>query len=88
MDAAKRHPLYKAEAAPETPTLPVELEYLWELYLRMSRRRQNGMGMNPLSSTEVLAWLARRRRRLDPFEHDILDQIDDVYLSTHYKKDK
>lgn len=45
------------------------------------------MGPGPISSTEVLDWCARRRVVFEPHEHDILDRIDDLYLSHQYKKE-
>ena len=45
------------------------------------------MGPGPISSTEVLDWCARRRVVFEPYEHDILDRIDGLYLSHHYKKE-
>jgi hypothetical protein len=88
VDAAKRHPLYKEEEAPAAPDPPVELEYLWKLFLKLSRKRQSGMGPLPITSEEVFMWCARRRISFEPFEHDIIDLLDDLYLSHQYKKDK
>jgi hypothetical protein len=74
--------------APAAPELPFELEYLWKLFLRLSRKRQSGMGPLPIASEEIKNWCALRRISLEPFECDILDQLDDLYLSHQYKKDK
>jgi hypothetical protein len=46
------------------------------------------MGPNPITSAEILAWCARRRISFDPFEHDILDQLDELYLSHQCTKEK
>lgn len=73
--------------APHAPELPFELEYLWTWFLKLSPRRQSGMGPGPISSEEVNHWCARRRIVFDPFEHDILDRIDELYLQHHYKKE-
>lgn len=45
------------------------------------------MGPGPISSTEVRDWCALRRVEFEPFEHDILDRIDSLYLSHQYKKE-
>lgn len=67
--------------------MPVELEYIWEWFLALSRKRQNGMGANPIASTEVLAWAARQRIDIDPFENTVLDRLDELYLTHQYKKE-
>lgn len=73
--------------APPAPELPFELEYIWKWFRRLSRKRQSGMGPLPISSTEVRDWCALRRVAFDPFEHDIFDQLDELYLSHQYKKE-
>lgn len=70
------------------PDLPHEIAYIWEWFKKLSRKRQSGMGPLPISSEEVLAWCARQRVNFEPYEHDILDRLDDLYLSHQYKKDK
>jgi len=80
--------LYKPPEAPVAPNLPHELAYLWEWFLKLSRKRQSGMGPLPIASEEILAWCARQRVSFEPHEHDILDRLDDLYLSHQYKKDK
>jgi hypothetical protein len=70
------------------PDLPHEIAYIWEWFKKLSRKRQSGMGPLPISSEEVLAWCARQRVSFEPHEHDILDRLDDLYLSHQYKKDK
>ncbi len=58
------------------------------MFLKLSRKRQSGMGPGPIASEEIFYWCARRRITFSPFEHDIIDQLDELYLSHHYKKDK
>lgn len=87
IDAAKRSPLYKAEVEPEAPALPVEFAYLWDMFLAMNRKRQNGMAVNPLSDSEILAWQARRRIRLDVFEEEVIDRLDGAYLASQMRKE-
>lgn len=49
--------------------------------MQLNRKRQNGMAVNPITSTEILAWQARYRLALDPFEHQLLDRLDALFLS-------
>lgn len=44
------------------------------------------MGVDPLSSQEILAWQTRYRLELDPFEHQVLDQLDNLYVHHQNKK--
>ena len=81
-----RHPLFKGEEAPPAPTLPHELEYLWTLFCELTRGRQCGMAVGPLSSVEILAWQTRYRVEFDPWEHDLIDRIDALYVTQHNKK--
>ncbi len=85
LDAAKRHPLYRAAAADAAPSLPVELAHVWEYFVQLSRKRQCGMAVNPLGSAEILAWQARHRVFLTPFEEGLIDQLDALYLSHQNK---
>lgn len=69
------------------PALPFELEYLWNWFGQLSGKRQNGMGVNPLASSEILAWQARRQITFDPFEHDVIDRLDALFVSHQNKKE-
>lgn len=73
--------------APAAPECPFELEYLWTWFLKLSRKRQSGMGPSPISSEEINHWCARRRVVFEPHEHDILDRLDELFLSHQYKKE-
>lgn len=90
MDAGKRHPLMKAVEVPlaPAPIMPVELGYIWTWFLKLSRKRQNGMGANPIASTEVLAWAARQGVLMTPFENDVIDRLDELYLAKQYEKEE
>ncbi|WP_426076896.1 phage tail assembly chaperone [Janthinobacterium sp. PSPC3-1] len=81
LDAARRHPLYRAPPEAEAPPLPFELAHVWEWFVQLNRKRQNGMAVNPIASTEILAWQARHRLAVEPFEHQLLDSLDALFLS-------
>ncbi|WP_308921757.1 hypothetical protein [Janthinobacterium sp. J1-1] len=49
--------------------------------MQLNRKRQNGMAVNPIASTEILAWQARHRLAVEPFEHQLLDSLDALFLS-------
>lgn len=46
------------------------------------------MCVNPLASAEILAWQARHRIRLDPWEEAVIDRIDSLYVTHQNKKDE
>ncbi|TFW15971.1 phage tail assembly chaperone [Duganella callida] len=73
--------------APDPPRCPYELTDLWEWFTTLNRRRQAGMALNPLSSDEVLKWCARQRLSLSPYEHTLIDRLDDLYLSYQNQKE-
>ncbi|WP_420213849.1 phage tail assembly chaperone [Janthinobacterium fluminis] len=73
--------MYRAAAEQAAPPLPYELAHIWEWFVQLNRKRQNGMALNPLSSAEILAWQRRHRLDIEPFEHAALDRLDALYLS-------
>jgi hypothetical protein len=64
----------------KVPPLPEELAYLWHLFWRLNRKRQNGMGVNPLASAEILAWQARQGVQFEPWEHEVIDRLDTLFV--------
>lgn len=75
------------EADVAEPALPIELEYLWKLFWKLNCKRQNGMGVNSLDSSEILAWQARRRVQFDPWEHDVIDRLDALFVQHQNKRE-
>jgi len=70
------------EAELQMPTFPMEVEYLWNDYLRLrSRKVGNEMGVVPIEWTDFHAFMAVFRRHYDPWELQTLEAIDRVYLA-------
>jgi hypothetical protein len=68
---------------------PKEVEYLWDYFRSMSRRRTgNGFGANPIPDEGVEAWARRRGIVLLPFENEMLDGMEQVLLSIRNKAKK
>ncbi|HEX5126487.1 MAG TPA: hypothetical protein VFW00_07080 [Rhodocyclaceae bacterium] len=67
------------------PSLPFELAHIWEWFTKLSGKRQNGMAVNPISSSEILAWQQRQRIRFDPFEESVIDRLDATFLKHQNK---
>lgn len=77
----------KRPAQLDVARLPVEVAHIWEYFLRLNAKRTCGVAApNPLSEVEIEAWERRRRIRLDPFESDCIDALDEVYLASSAPK--
>jgi len=44
------------------------------------------MAANPLTSSEILDWHRRYRTRFEPFEEQVIDKLDSLYLEATNKK--
>lgn len=56
--------------------VPVKAKYLLRLYSDLAQGRQNGMSANPISATEIKAWLDITGRNLSNWELHTLRAID------------
>jgi len=81
LDAAKRHPLYREPEMATAEQLPFELAHVWQFFVQMNGKRQNGMAVNTLSGMDILAWQLRHRIRLSAFEEDLIDRLDGAYMA-------
>jgi hypothetical protein len=72
----------------ECPALPMALAYLWMAYKRMRRRKGgNGFGPQPIEGQDVESYERRFRFRFLPFENEIIDTLDDLYMVAQSKDD-
>jgi len=62
------------------PDRPWALEYLWDWFWLLSRTRQNGMDVNPISYQEIKAFSEQMGLGIDPWETRILRRMDDAAL--------
>lgn len=64
------------------PPFPEALRYLWTMFLRL-RRRVAGSGFGPAAITwvDIDACCRLLRVRLAPWEVEIIEALDDTYLS-------
>ena len=70
------------EAELECPPLPMTLFYLWTAYNRIRRRKGgSGFGPAPIEGADVESYERRFRIRFLPFENEILDDLDDLYMA-------
>ncbi|MBB5609812.1 MULTISPECIES: hypothetical protein [unclassified Janthinobacterium] len=78
--------MFRAPPEEAAPSLPFELAHVWEWFAQLNGKRQNGMAVNPIASTEILAWQARHGIAIEPFEHQLLDRLDALFLSHQHAK--
>lgn len=78
----KRDQTAKLEAALTMPELPQALEYLWRAYGRLRRRKgTTDLGSPlPLEWPDLLAFSHLSGTRLAPWEIEILERIDDLFI--------
>lgn len=58
------------------------LSSLWNVFWRL-RRRVNGTGFGPgcITWSDIDAFCRHSRRMLDPWEIELIEMLDDVYLN-------
>nr|DAM33206.1 MAG TPA: hypothetical protein [Caudoviricetes sp.]DAR61089.1 MAG TPA: hypothetical protein [Caudoviricetes sp.] len=61
---------------PPSPTISYLLQYFYEL----CQSRQIGMTVNPLSFTEVDAWMRLSERPLEWWEIEVIKRLDVIWL--------
>lgn len=63
------------------PPFPEELAYLWQYYRRLrGRKGGNGFSVSPIEWPDIQAFRDMTRKRIDPWEVEALEDIDDVFL--------
>ena len=66
----------------ETPPFALALEYIWKAYFRLRRRKAIGFnGLDRIEWPDIDAFLRRSGLNLVPWEIEIIERIDDVFLS-------
>ena len=63
------------------PDPPTALLHIWGMYLKVSARRQSGMGFNPITYTELDSFLRLSNLELKQWEIDLFFAIDDLARS-------
>ncbi|MCV9960383.1 hypothetical protein OIU34_00590 [Pararhizobium sp. BT-229] len=72
---------YLAELA--LPPFPVALEYLWDSFNRIRRRKGGGFGgQNPIEWPDIDAFCRHSRLRFETWEIEIIESLDDLFLNT------
>jgi hypothetical protein len=77
----------KALDIPEPPKLPVECTQVWESFAALSKRRGGEMAASPIRYGELDAYLRLTGASLDPWEVDLLMEVDDEFIRHQADKD-
>ena len=65
-------------------SFPRGLLYLWAAYNRLRRRQgSSGYGPLPLGWPEIDAFLRRSKLNLAPWEIEVIEELDDLYMMVH-----
>jgi hypothetical protein len=80
----KRRAELEAELA--TPPLPVPARLTWNWYWRIRRRKgSSGFGPSPIEWPDIDAFARHARVTFTDWDLEIIEMLDDVYLSEHSK---
>lgn len=60
------------------PDCPPGFEYLWEWFLTLNGKRQNGMSVNPISELEIEAFFRNRRITPKVWEVNLISRLDAI----------
>jgi hypothetical protein len=62
---------------------PAGFTYIWDYFSEISAGRQSGMnGSQPLSYTEILAWVVLTKRNVSAWDVEVIKSIDAVFMKT------
>jgi len=77
--AADRIQALEAELA--LPPFPLEIAYIWSAFWRLRRRTAGGFGgLEPITWDAIAAFSRYSGLRLEPWEVQIIEDVDDIYL--------
>lgn len=76
------------EDVPPEVDCPFELKHVWDWFVELDCTRQSGMGLGPITHTEISAWSTGMGINLMPIEREAIRAIDRAYLTHHNSKDK
>jgi hypothetical protein len=71
------------------PSFPAGLETLWRNFGELHKcRGSSGFSVARITFVDIDAWQRTRRIRLNPWEIDLIQQVDDLWLSEFAPKPK
>lgn len=83
LEAAARQGSVSARAELAQQPTPGPLAYLWHWFLELhGRRGAGGMGPSPITWPDFDAWSRLTRRRVAPWEFDVLSRLDNEFFAS------
>lgn len=77
----------EAEAKLQCPPRPRALDYLWRAFWRLRRRKgSNGFALSPIEWPDIDAFLRHSQMTLSPWEIEIIEDLDDLFLKDRSKE--
>lgn len=77
---------YEAQLA--MPPFPAAVAYLWDTFWRLRRRKGGGFGPAPIEWPDIAGFTAFTGVRLAPWEVEIIEDLDDCFMSSINGRDK
>lgn len=73
------------EAELAVPPFPDGLDYLWNAFLRLARRRGgNGFSMSPITWSDIDAFVRLSGVRFSPWEIEIIESLDELFIQSRH----
>ena len=72
----------------ELVELPESMRYVWKYFLDLNRKRSSGMGIGPITYTEMLSYFTLNSVAYDETEIQLIDVLDSVALSHFAEENK
>lgn len=70
----------------ELAELPESMRYVWKYFLDLNRKRSNGMGVAPITYTEMLSYFTLNSIAFDETEIQLIDVLDSIALD-HFSEE-
>lgn len=84
--SAKKRAEYEAELY--IPPLPLAAADIWNIYWRLRKRKSsNGFGVGPVEWPDIDAFERRSHINLTAWEIEIIEMIDDLYVTAHSQRE-
>ena len=69
-----------AKALQNAAEMPRALEHVWKWFVELSQARPSGMGISPITFSEISAWVSLTGNQPTPWEVSLIRGLDIAYL--------
>lgn len=71
----------------EVPPFPVELQYIWDAFWRLRRRKGgSGFALSPIEWTDIEAFCRFAGKSLSSWDVSLIEMLDDLYLDSQAQR--